>query len=334
LNRPTILDVAERAGVSKSLVSLVMRKSPHVSDEKRAAVLKAAEELGYRPNAVARSLVRRRSYLIGVMLSNVHNPFFADVVDSIEERAAANGYRALFNSGKRVPSREQRALETLLELQTDGLILAGTLLDTKTINEAAADGVPIAVISRVMRTDRVDTVTGDDRAGPGLAVDHLVSLGHRRIAHIDGGRGAGARTRRGGFNAAMRRHGLDPIAVGGSYTEEGGVAGVRRLVEMGCRATAILAANDLAALGVLQALSEMDLVVPDDVSLIGYDNAWLAEMRLLSLTTIDQARHELGATAVELLIDRLDRGRKEARHVVVTPSLVVRATTGPVGKGL
>lgn len=333
MTRPTILDVAERAGVSKSLVSLVMRKSPHVSDAKRAAVLKAADELGYRPNAVARSLVRRRSYLIGVMLSNVHNPFFADVVDSIEERAVANGYRALFNSGKRVPRREQRALETLLELQTDGLILAGTLLDAKTINESAAR-VPIAVISRVMRSDRVDTVTGDDRVGPRLAVDHLVALGHRRIAHIDGGKGAGARTRRGGFLTAMRRHGLDPISVGGSYTEEGGVAGVSELVANDRHPTAILAANDLAALGVLQALSEMNRVVPDDVSLIGYDNAWLAELRLLSLTTIDQARHELGATAVELLIDRLDRGRKTARHVVVAPSLVVRDTTGPVGRGL
>ncbi len=333
MGRPTILDVAERAGVSKSLVSLVMRHSPHVSEEKRSAVLEAARELGYRPNAVARSLVRQRSYVLGVMLSNLHNPFFADVVDGIEERSLATGYRALFNSGKRVPQREAAALETLLELQTDGLILAGTLLDSKTI-EKAGSSVPVALIARATRSSIVDSVSGDDRAGARMAVEHLHSLGHQHIAHIDGGRGAGARRRRSGYEAAMRKHGLEPMVVTGSYTEEGGARGVRQLLDDGRRPTAIFAANDLAALGALQALSESDHSVPDDVSLMGYDNAWLAGLQHISLTTVDQPRHQLGATAVELLIERLDEGRTEPRHVVLTPTLVVRATTGPPAGGL
>lgn len=333
MSRPTIHDVARHAGVSKSLVSLVIQGSPYVSDERRSAVLTAIEELGYRPNAMARSLVQRRSHILGVLLSNVHNPFFADVVTGIEAQALDNGYRAFFNSGKRVPEREAIALDTLLELQADGLILAGTLLDMKTINDAGK-AVPITLIARATRSRSVDSVTGNDRVGAGFAVDHLVSLGHERIAHIDGGRGAGANRRRRGFEAAMKAHDLEPIVVGGGYTEEGGAQGVRELLSAKLNPTAITAPNDLAALGSLQALSDAGRSVPDDVSLVGYDNAWLARLQHISLTTIDQPRHELGATAVRLLIERLEDGRTESRHIVLDPSLVVRSTTGPPARGL
>lgn len=333
MSRPTIHDVAKRAGVSKSLVSLVIQESPYVSDERRAAVLQAVDELGYRPNAMARSLVQQRSHVLGVMLSNLHNPFFADLVDGIEDRALESGYRALFNSGKREPEREAIALEMLLELQADGLILAGTLLDMKTINEAGT-AVPIALIARATRSRTVDSVAGDDRAGARIAVDYLVSLGHQRIAHVDGGRGAGAQRRRRGYEAAMKAHGLESMVAGGTYTEEGGALGVEELLEANQHPTAIFAANDLAALGCLQAISDIDRSVPDDVSLIGYDNAWLAGLQHISLTTIDQPRHELGTTAVELLIERIQGGRTDARHIVLSPSLVPRATTGPPARGL
>jgi len=333
VNRPTIHDVAKRAGVSKSLVSLVIQESPYVSDERRAAVLAAVDELGYRPNAMARSLVQQRSHLIGVMLSNLHNPFFADVVSGIEARALESGYRAFFNSGIRIPEREAIALETLLELQADGLILAGTLLDMKTVNKAGGS-VPIVLITRATRSKDVDSVSGDDRAGARMAVDHLVSLGHERIAHIDGGHGAGANRRRRGYERAMRAHGLEPIVAAGTYTEQGGAEGVRELTGMDNNPTAIFAANDLAALGCLQALSDADRSVPDDVSLVGYDNAWLAGLRHISLTTIDQPRQEIGTTAVEMLIERLEHGRKESRHIVLEPALVVRSTTAPPSRGL
>lgn len=333
MSRPTILDVADRAGVSKSLVSLVMQGSSHVSDDRRADVLQAAAELGYRPNTMARSLVQQRSHVLGVMLSNLHNPFFADVVEGIEDRALENGYRALLNSGRRIPEREGVALETLLSLQTDGLILAGTLLDLKTIDRAGQE-VPIVLITRDVRSKVVDSVSGDDRKGARLAVDHLVALGHSRIAHIDGGRGAGARRRRTGFRKAMEANDLDPITVAGNYAEDGGMMGVEALIEMKANPTAILAANDLAAIGALQALFEAGRTVPDDVSLVGYDNAWLAGLQHISLTTVDQPRHELGATAVELLIERIDGGRTKPKHLVLPPTLVERSTTAPPSRGL
>lgn len=315
--------------MSKSLVSLVMRGSPQVSDERRRAVLRAADALGYRPNAVARSLVRKRSAMIGVILSDLHNPFFAEVVDGIEEEALAADYHALFSTGGRRADGESVAIEKLLQLRTDGLILASIVLPAREILAAAATA-PVVLVARPSRWREVDSVTNDDRAGAKLAVEHLVALGHRSIAHIDGGRGAGAASRRTGYLEAMRRHGLagSSTVAGGDYTEEGGARGVAALLR-GNVPTAIFVANDLAAVGALQALAEHGLRVPDDVSLVGYDNTALAALGHINLTTVDQPRRDMGATAVRLLLERLDEGRSRARHLVVAPNLVVRGTTGP-----
>jgi DNA-binding LacI/PurR family transcriptional regulator len=327
---PTILDVAERAGVSKSLVSLVLRGSPQVSDERREAVLRAADELRYRPNAVAQSLVRKRSFVIGVMLSDLHNPFFVEVVDGIEQQAIAERYRALFNTGGRLAEAEAEAIETLLQLRADGIILAGPVLPAADIVTAAATA-PVVLVARPSRWPGVDSVTNDDHAGTQLAVDHLVALGHRDIAHIDGGKGAGARQRRAGYLEAMRRHQLSGRGriFHGAYTEDGGASGVAEMLRNGAAPSAIVAANDLAALGALQALEEHGLRVPADVSLVGYDNTSLSALGHINLTTIDQPRHRMGVTAVRLLLERLDDGRRRAKHLVVTPSLVVRGTSAP-----
>jgi DNA-binding LacI/PurR family transcriptional regulator len=308
-----------------------MRESPRVSDEKRAAVLRAATELQYRPNAVARSLVRKRSYLIGVMLSDLHNPFFVEVVDGIEHEARAANYHALFNTGGRTADGESVAIETLLQLRTDGLILAGPVLTSREILAAAAT-TQVVLVARPSRWGEIDSVANNDRAGARLAIRHLIELGHRSIAHIDGGKGAGAGARRAGYLEAMGQGGLGPSAlvVRGAFTEEGGEAGVARLFDDGHRPTAIFAANDLAAFGALHALEQRGVAVPDDVSLVGYDNIRPGILGHNNLTTIDQPRREMGVTAVRLLLDRLDRKRTRARHVLLPPTLVVRASTAPL----
>jgi DNA-binding LacI/PurR family transcriptional regulator len=327
---PTIVDVAERAGVSKSLVSLVMRDAPNVSDEKRAAVTKAAEEIGYRPNAVARSLVRRRSYLIGVMVSDLHNPYFTEVIDGIQEAARGSGYHALFNTGGRAAAGEDVALDTLLQLRTDGIVMAGPVLSSRRIAAVAAS-VPVVVVARHSRSPAHDSITNDDRMGARIAVDHLVALGHRRIAHVDGGRGAGSVQRRAGFLDAMDRHGLRSSAriVTGAFTEEGGRDGVTTLLGDRRGVTAVFVGNDLAAVGALDAFDDHGLRVPADMSLVGYDNIALAGLGHIDLTTIDQPRRDMGVTAVRLLLERHDEDRRSARHLVVPPSLVVRGSTGP-----
>ena len=179
--RPTIIDVAAAAGVSKSLVSLVLRGASSVSKEKRRLVLAAAAELRYRPNGVARSLVQRRSNLFGILLSDLHNPFFAEVIDGVQAEAGAKGYHIIISVVDHRALAEQRALDTLLELRIDGLMLAGPMLEINAMTLASKE-VPVVLVARRARVGNVDSVRNDDRTGAALVVQHLTDLGHERIA--------------------------------------------------------------------------------------------------------------------------------------------------------
>jgi DNA-binding LacI/PurR family transcriptional regulator len=328
MKHPTILDVAEEAGVSKSLVSLVMRDSDRVSASSREAVLEAASKLGYRPNAAARTMVRQRSYVIGVLISNLHNPFFADVIDGIDMTATDAGYRSILTTGNRVPERERLAVGTLLEMRVDGLILVSPSFH-KDFAIEAAQSVPTVLIGKATRAPTVDSVTNDDRQGAAMVVDHLVELGHRRIAHIDGGIGAGSKPRRTGYQRAMRRHGMETEiqSVQGGFTAEEGSAGMRCLLANGSRPTAVFVANDLAAIGVLEVLRSEGLSVPGDISVVGYDNTAMAASHRIGLTTIDQPRHDMGRMAAGLILARIDQDSTTASHVILAPKLVVREST-------
>jgi DNA-binding LacI/PurR family transcriptional regulator len=325
--KPTIRNVADRAGVSKSLVSLVMRGSPHVSERRRKAVLKAARELGYRPNAVARSLVEGRTRLIGALVADLHNPFFAEFLDGLQETLHGENLRMLVGSGRWDPLFEAEAVEAFLEMRVDGLVLLSVVPDS--LKEAAAS-VPVVVVGE-RDVEGVDIVVDDDELGASLAVDHLVEHGHRRIAHIEGARSTTARYRRAGYEAAMARHGLtDEVVVEtGDFTEEGGYRAARLLLSREPRPTAIFAPNDLVATGALSAADELELRVPEDVSIIGYDNTHLAAIRHISLTSVDQPRRDMGRVAAELLCARIEDPGREPSQTLVVPHLVVRATSGP-----
>ncbi len=327
---PTILDVAKRAGVSKSLVSLVMRGSTRVSDESRRKVLKAARQLGYRPNVAARVLVRQRSHLLGVMVSDLHNPFFPEVLDGLEEEAKDSGYRTLMTTGVRVVERELNAINTLLELRVDGLVLASPRVPTADVS-IAAESVPTVVLGKPARTRLADSVFNDDRVGSRLVIDHLVELGHRHIAHISSPRGAGGAARQTGYRRAMEAVGLgDHIATTpGGFTEEAGADAMRRILDGDELPTAVFVTNDIAAIGALAALDAAGLRVPADMSVVGYDNLALSHNHRIALTTVDQPRYDMGRMSVSLLIERLERGRTDAKTIVLPPKLIVRDTTAP-----
>lgn len=331
LRPPTIIDVAARAGVSKSVVSRVMRGGASVSESSRLAVMSAAEDLGYRANAVARSLVQRRTYNVGVVVSDLHNIFFAEVLDGLYAAAARLGYRAFITTGNRDPAAEERALDQLLELRADGVILAGPRMSTAAVM-AAARIVPIAMVGSSLRLRGVDVIVDDDVLGAEMAVQHLAGLGHRDIALIDGGEGAGASERRAGYERAMTELGLRAhIRVqAGDFTETGGYEGARKLLDGPQRPTAIFASNDQSAVGALNAIVEKGLRVPEDVSLIGYDNTALAALRHISLTTIHQPRNQIGEMAVKAVIRRIEKPGAAARRHVLPPRLVVRSTTGHI----
>lgn len=328
--RPTMDDVASRAGVSRSLVSLVMRGASNVSELRRSAVLRAAQELGYRPNAMARSLASRHPDTIGVMLSDLHNPYFAELADSIEAAARASGLRIIINTGGRRVDVERQALEHLLEFRTAGLILVGPVIPAPAI-EAAARGTPIVLVTRRTRSAGVDSVMIDEAAAGRLVVDHLAGLGHERIAHIDGGPGAAAAQRRRGYEEAMARAGLaDHVrVVAGEYTEQAGEDGADVLLADETRPTAVYGANDLVAAGVLARLERAGVAVPGEVSVVGYDNTALAQLGRLSLTSVDQPRAEMGRLAVACLLERAGGERRRAVRHELAPALVVRRTSAP-----
>jgi DNA-binding LacI/PurR family transcriptional regulator len=327
---PTIIDVAARAGVSKSVVSRVMRDDTAVSPARREAVLAAAEELGYRPNAVARSLVQRRTFNVGVIVSDLHNLFFAEILDGIDAAAADAGYKVLISSGRLRRANEERALETFLQLRADGIILAGSLLPAGAVR-AAGRNVPVVVVTSDLTVPGVDAVATNDYLGAALAVEHLVKLGHCRIAVVDGGDGAGSAQRRSGYAAAMHHFGIGPYIriAEGDYTEDGGWRGTRWLLARDQPPTAIVAANDLAAVGALNAIAAAGLDVPRDISVVGYDNTALAALRHVSLTTIHQPRFEIGRMAMTAVLRRVERPTARARRELLQPHLVVRSTTAP-----
>jgi DNA-binding LacI/PurR family transcriptional regulator len=326
-------DVAERAGVSRSLVSLVMRGSPRVSTQRRAAVLAAAADLGYSPDVLASRLASHTSTVIAVLVSDLRNPYFGDIVEGIEEAAGEAGLQTIVSSGRRRAASEERAVAMLLGFRPAALILLSPVVTSAALARAARQ-VPVVAVERAVRCPGVDTIQDDGRTGSALAVDHLVGLGHRRIVHLDGGQGAQSGVRRRGFLNAMYRHDLVGMVEPSEYTEEAGAASVARLLAGRRRFSAVVAANDVNAIGAIGALDDAGLRVPEEVSVVGYDNTHLSALRRIALTTVDQPREEMGRLAVELVRRRLGGAdgpaAGTARHTL-HPTLVVRRTTGPPG---
>ncbi|MFJ1654490.1 LacI family DNA-binding transcriptional regulator [Streptomyces sp. NPDC088337] len=327
---PTIRDVAARAGVSKSLVSLVLRGSGSVRPDKRQAVLAAVEELGYRPNAAARSLSERRTRTVGVLLNDMRNPWFVELLDGLNSCLHDAGLHMLLADGHLNRRLGEDLTRTFTELRVDGLVAVGTLRDPRALRVAAGRVPTVVAGAREPELPGVDVVAGDDERGARLATEHLVALGHRHIAHI-AGQGAVGDLRRRGFEAAMRAHGLAGTAVveQGDLTEEGGYRATVRLLSRTRRPTAVFAVNDMACVGALSAAEESGLRVPGDLSLAGYDNTYLSRLRHLWLTTVDNASHDVGRRAAQRLLDRIDDPHLPRTVDLTSPALEVRGTTAP-----
>ncbi|MEV6012917.1 LacI family DNA-binding transcriptional regulator [Streptomyces sp. NPDC051976] len=330
MRSPTIRDVADRAGVSKSLVSLVLRGSDQVRPEKREAVLRAVRELGYRPNAAARSLSEQRTRTIGVLLNDLRNPWFVDLLDGLNPLLHDNGLHMLLADARLNRRTGQDLAGPFLDLRVDGLLVVGTLPDPAALG-TVAERIPVVVAgAREAVPPGVDVVAGDDEQGARLVTEHLISLGHRRIAHI-AGYGAVGELRRRSFEATMREHGLADTALvePSDMTEEGGYRTTVRLLSRPERPTAIVAVNDIASVGALSAAEELGLRVPRDLSVTGYDNTSLSRLRHLWLTTVDNAGHEVGRRAARCLLDRFDTPSTPGRVHLAPPTLEIRGTTVP-----
>jgi DNA-binding LacI/PurR family transcriptional regulator len=325
--RPTIRDVAERAGVSKSLVSLVLQNSGNVSEPRRQAVLTAMDELGYRPNRIARSLSAPRTSTVGVLLNDLRNPWFVELLEGLTATVHAAGVSPVLADSYTDRRVGRHSVDALLEQRVDGLVVVGTTTVAPGVEAAAAAGLPIVLAgTREPRLPRVDVVVNDDETGARQATEHLLSLGHHRIAHLQGP-GEIAALRRAGYEGAMRTAGHAPWVVAGGMSEESGYAAAHRLLGAPDRPTAIFAFNDIAAVGVLSAAADQGLTVPGDLSVVGYDNTYLARIRHLSLTSVDNGNLAVGVQAGIYLLERLTQPDLPARLHLVPTELQVRGST-------
>ena len=321
-------DIAAEAGVSKGLVSLILSGMPGPSADSAARVLAIADRLGYRADRAASLLARRRSRLLGVTMTP-SSPFHGQLVEQIQRMADQHGYEVAL--GAVSPSHgERRAIEGLLDLRCEALLLLGSDL-SRTALRALTASVPTVSVGRPVTLAGVDVVRADDRLGIGLAVGHLVGLGHRSIAHIDGGATSVARERRAGYTAAMSRHGLPAVVVPGGPTEGDGYAALHRLRAEYPQTTAVVGYNDRSAVGAMEYMDYFRLGVPDLLSVTGFDNSTLAERSRIDLTTVSQEATEQAELAVEAVVQRLDGGRTARTEHVLAPTLIVRSTTGPPG---
>jgi len=321
-------DVAREAGVSRALVSLVFRGKPHVSEKRRQAVLDAAERLGYRLNATASNLARRETRVLAVVLIDLLNPIIAEGAESFQEHAETAGYRVILGVAHRNAQREQAVVETLLQYRPDGLLLLGSTLETPAIARLARQ-VPTMVIGRIPRDPAIDCIAIDDTRGSALVVEHLASLGHRSIVHIDGGTGAGSAPRRTGYRRAMTRLGLSQHieVLPGDFSEEAGAKAAQQLLARKELPTAVFAADDLVALGVLEGLRAGGVTVPEEVSVVGFDDTTIARLQSIALTTVSQPIREMTTLAVEGMTTRIHTPDAPRIATVVEPHLVERRTT-------
>ncbi|MFI7602058.1 LacI family DNA-binding transcriptional regulator [Actinoplanes sp. NPDC049681] len=326
--RPRLEDVAARVGVSTASVSLVLRGAPGPSAETRRRVLEAAAELGYRADRTASMLARRRRHLLGVML-DIRNPFHAELVEEIQAEADRVGYEVVLSTLTRHRG-EEKAVETLLDFRCEAVLLLGPDFPDKRLG-ALAGQVPVVTIGRRVADPDVDVVRSADHLGVAEALTHLIELGHRRIAFVDGGRGAVAAARRRGYRDAMRRAGLqDEIRIiPGDHTEEGGIRAGRLLAAAADRPTAVVASNDRLAVGLMDAFVRAGVDVPGRLSIVGYDDSTLARLAHIDLTTINQDAPAQAKFAVSAAVQRLDEERKERVEMVLTPHLVIRGSTAP-----
>lgn len=337
--KPTIAEVARRAGVSVGTVSNVLNDKPHVAPPTRRRVLRALHALNYHPNGVARSLRTRRTLTLGLVVLDLSNPFYAEVVKGVENTARAFGYRVVVFDVSYSPQTTRRFVDAMVEMRLDGALFTAGYGDRSPIQRLARMGVRVVILDRDVHEFALPSVGIDNTRAVYDAISYLIARGHRRIGYLSEPlQIRTVRCRFEGYRKALRDHGLpvdpglifiDPTLRTGKVQQ--GYELMRRVVaQTDPLPTAFFATSDITAIGAMQALKDAGLRVPDDVSLVGFDDIILAQFTDPPLTTVRQAKYEMGQAGVRLLMETL-RGRKmaPAPKIVLDTTLVIRRSVAP-----
>lgn len=329
----TIKDIAKELGISASTVSRALSDSPLVNAETKRSILQVAERLGYQRNELARALVLGSSGAVGLLVPDITNPFFSDIARGVGAIADKIGVGVILcNTDGRI-DREVNYVRLMRRKRVDGLLLCSTTIEAPYLRELALSRIPFILVSRLSSQRDVPYVITDDHAGAKLAVEHLVDLGHRHIGFIGGPENVQAsRDRMEAYLNVLRNNGLatrpDWKCYAG-FTQAAGRKAAQRMLSLSDRPTAIFAANDVTALGVLEVAEGLGLRIPADLSLVGYDDISYASLPRIQLTTVAQPAVEMGQIAANWLFEALANPGIPKLQRILTPRLVVRSTTAP-----
>lgn len=338
----TVKEVAARAGVHPSTVSRALTAgTDRVSSELVARVLDAAKALGYRPNRLAQALRMERSSSVGMLIPDISNPAYPPLVRGVEDALRPSGISVLLASTDNDPQREAELVSVMIDHRVDGLLLATATRKYPPLQDILATKLPVVLLNRSIDDLSVPLVRGDDEKGIRLAVEHLVSLGHQRVAHLAGtDTVSNGYDRRRAFIRAMQEAGLplDPAAIvsadqfNGPVGVELGAAMTRELLRRGVPFTAVIAANDLLAVGCYDVFKSLDIKIPEDVSVIGYNDVDLVDRLSPPLTTVRHPLYDIGLRAGRLILERISGVENEAMAISLQTTLVVRGSTAPPGR--
>lgn len=332
----TIVDIAKELGISASTVSRALSDSPLVNADTKRTVLRTAERLGYQRNELARALVKGSSGAVGLLVPDITNPFFSDIARGVGEIVDRFGVGVILcNTDGRV-DRELTYVRLMRRKRVDGLLICSTTTKAPYLQELKRAAIPFILVSRLSDQKDVPFVITDDHAGAKLAVEHLVDLGHRRIGFIGGPENVQAsRDRMDAYLDVLSDNELktrkDWRCYAG-FTQAAGREAAQRMLTLSERPTAIFAANDVTALGVLEVAEGLDLRVPDDLSIVGYDDISYAALPRIQLTTIAQPAVEMGQIAANWLFKALEHPGLPGLQRTLAPRLVVRSTTAPASE--
>ena len=326
----TIYDVAREAGVSLATVSRVINNSPYVKPSTRQRVQETMERLGYEPNLVASALMTKRTRLLALLVPDISNPFFAEVAWGVEDAAASLNYNCVICNVGDDTHKQAAYVNVLRRKGIDGIIFATAAHDDRLVLNLSKRQYPITLMARDVPAAAVNRVLTDDRLGAALAAKHLLELGHRHMAIVtEPARIHSSAERRRGFAAALEGAGLEPVVIEADGSDiNAGIRASRRLLDLRPRPTAVFCANDMLAIGVLQAAAAAGVRVPAELSVVGFDGTPLAQIASPPLTTVVQPMREMGRVAVRLLIESLQNGG-EPKRVVLDPHLHRGGSTGP-----
>ncbi len=330
-SRVKMQDVAQDAQVSVATVSRVLNGTQRVSDALRARVMASVEKLGYFPNIVAQSLRMHRSFVLGVVIPNISNPHFTDIVRAVEDVALASGYVITACSSDQDLAKEQRYMQVLRDRMADGVLVSVADSQASDVSPLIDSGMPVVLIDRRLEGVSLDSVTVDTKGGAHAAVAYLVGRGYRRIGMIGGPDGVStAADKLQGYRQALADLNLpkdDSLCLQGDYTEASGYALGCQMLDMADRPDAVLVANGLMTLGFSTAVKQRGLRIPHDMAFIGFDESRWADLLVPPVSRVVQPTYELGQVATEMLLERLEgRYTGKARHRSLPTSLIIRGS--------